>query len=70
MRNRALWWTLALAVVLVSAAVIQAQDHAYVGAEKCKMCHKVQYNSWLETTHGKATEVAKASTERDLSADW
>jgi len=69
MRNRALWWTLALAAVLVSATVIHAQDHTFVGAVKCKMCHKVQYNSWLETTHGKATEVAKASTEREFSAD-
>jgi len=69
MRNRALWWTLALAAVLVSATVIQAQDHTFVGAEKCKMCHKVQYNSWLESTHAKATEAAKASTEREFSAD-
>ena len=28
----------------------------------------VQYNSWLETTHAKATENAKASTERAFDA--
>ena len=45
-----------------------AQDHAYVGADKCKMCHKVQYASWQETTHAKATDDAKASTERTFEA--
>lgn len=35
----------------------------YVGAEKCKMCHKVQYESWVAIgTHSKALEKAKAST--------
>jgi len=32
------------------------------------MCHKVQYNSWLETTHAKATEAAKASTDPAFEA--
>ncbi|MDW7967131.1 MAG: multiheme c-type cytochrome [Thermoanaerobaculum sp.] len=34
-----------------------------MGADKCKMCHKVQYDSWLQTPHAKATETAKASTK-------
>ncbi|MEW6411108.1 MAG: multiheme c-type cytochrome [Candidatus Zixiibacteriota bacterium] len=30
----------------------------FVGAEKCaKVCHKVQFNSWLETGHAKAFTV-------------
>jgi len=49
--------------VAVAAGWALAQEHAYVGADKCKMCHKVQYNSWLETTHAKSLEVAKASTD-------
>lgn len=53
----------ALAVIAVAAWGVHAQDHAYVGADKCKMCHKVQYNSWMETTHAKATDAAKASTD-------
>jgi len=24
-----------------------------VGAEKCRVCHKLQYNSWSETAHAK-----------------
>jgi hypothetical protein len=57
------------AVAFVVAFSAGAGDHAYVGATKCKMCHKVQYNSWLETTHAKATEHAKASTDRAFAAD-
>ncbi|NIM00986.1 MAG: hypothetical protein GTN89_08790 [Acidobacteria bacterium] len=26
-----------------------------IGPAKCKICHKVQYASWLETAHGKRT---------------
>ena len=28
--------------------------HEYVGANKCKMCHKAQFDSWSETGHAKA----------------
>jgi len=48
-----------MAIVLVAvfvaatAAVLMAADHTYVGADKCKMCHKVEYNSWMETTHAR-----------------
>jgi hypothetical protein len=58
----------AAAIVLLSFSA-QAQDHEYAGADKCKMCHKVEYASWETTTHAKATEAAKASTERKFSAD-
>lgn len=44
-------------------ATIGYAEHSYIGAEKCKMCHKVQYDSWLTTKHAKATETAKASTK-------
>ncbi len=64
MKQRTILGIVGLAALLAVGATAFAQDHAYVGAEKCKMCHKVQYASWLETTHAKATESAKASTER------
>lgn len=57
-----------LAALVMVAGGVMAQDHAYVGAEKCKMCHKTQFASWQETTHAKATEAAKASTERTYDA--
>ena len=40
----------------------------YIGADKCKMCHKIQHSSWLETKHAKATETAKASTQWKFEA--
>lgn len=30
--------------------------HAYVGAKKCKTCHKDQFASWSESKHAKAFE--------------
>jgi nitrate/TMAO reductase-like tetraheme cytochrome c subunit len=68
MRKQALWIAIALAVMAVSFGA-QAGDHEYAGADKCKMCHKVQYASWENTKHAKATDAAKASTEREYSAD-
>ena len=69
MKKTTLWVVLTVAVVAVSFGV-QAQDHEYAGATKCKMCHKVQYASWETTKHAKATETAKASTtERAFAAN-
>lgn len=50
-------------VVGAMAGVAQAQDHAYVGAKKCKMCHKVQFASWQQSTHATALDSAKGSTD-------
>jgi len=69
MRSKTLWMVFALTVVVMAAVAAQAGDHEYVGADKCKMCHKVQYSSWESTSHAKATEAAKASTDREYSAD-
>jgi len=68
MKRQILWIAIVLAVVAVSSSAF-AGDHEYVGAAKCKMCHKVQYASWEGTKHAGATESAKASTEREFSAD-
>ena len=68
MRRQTLWIAFALAVMAVSFGA-QAGDHEYVGAAKCKMCHKVQYASWETTKHAKATETGKAGTEREWGAD-
>jgi len=69
MRSKTLWTVFALTVLVMVSVSAQAGDHEYVGADKCKMCHKVQYSSWESTTHAKATDAAKASTEREYSAD-
>jgi DnaJ-class molecular chaperone len=43
-------------------------EPTYIGAGKCKMCHKLQYDSWLETKHAKATENAKAAKDMTFEA--
>jgi len=68
MKRQILWIAIVLAAVAVSSSAF-AGDHEYVGAAKCKMCHKVQYASWEGTKHAKATETAKAGADREWSAD-
>ena len=68
MKKQTLWIVMFMAVMAVTFGA-QAQDHEFAGASKCKMCHKVQYASWEGTKHAKATETAKASTDREFSAD-
>ena len=53
----------AVAAILGLGALVASAAPTYIGAEKCKMCHKIQYDSWAQTKHAKATESAKASKE-------
>lgn len=69
MRSKTLWTAFALTVMVLVTFSAQAGDHEYVGADKCKMCHKVEFSSWETTTHAKATDSAKASTERAFTPD-
>jgi hypothetical protein len=68
MKKPLIFCTVGFAVVALAAVTSSAGDHAYVGADKCKMCHKVQYASWAETTHAKATDAAKGSTDPAFEA--
>jgi hypothetical protein len=44
----------AIASLLTTSAGLAASP-TYIGAEKCgKLCHKIEYTSWLETKHAKA----------------
>jgi hypothetical protein len=57
--------TIAVAVLAVRASTAAP---TYIGADKCKMCHKIQHTSWLETKHAKATESAKGAKDRKFEA--
>ena len=37
----------------------EASGYAYVGSKKCKMCHKVQYESWEKTKKFTTFETLK-----------
>jgi hypothetical protein len=65
MRKSTIFMVIATAALVAAAgATVFAGDHAYAGADKCKMCHKTQHASWLTTSHAKALDTAKAATDR------
>jgi hypothetical protein len=39
----------------------------YVGKDKCKLCHKVEHDSWMTTVHAKAWESLKPEEQKSDS---
>jgi RecJ-like exonuclease len=60
----------AAAVFLVgSLGTLKANaEPTYVGATKCKMCHRIEYESWAKTKHAMATDDAKAAKDMKFEA--
>lgn len=50
-----------LPILLSGAAAIRAAD--YIGAAKCKICHKVEYTSWEALEHAKAFDTLQPSEQ-------
>ncbi len=53
---------LVIAGIFISLTGFLAQDYTYVGAVKCKKCHKApqrgnQYQAWLDSRHNKSYAV-------------
>lgn len=77
MRRPVLGWGLGFAALaLVPAALAMAADgppaHAYVGAEKCKMCHNsaakgAQYTKWTEAKHSQAFAVLATEEAKKIA---
>jgi hypothetical protein len=79
MEKRALW-TVVGAVVVASTGwtPIVAEggdppDHAFIGAEKCKMCHNsskkgAQYTKWTEARHSKAYQTLASDKAKEAAA--
>jgi nitrate/TMAO reductase-like tetraheme cytochrome c subunit len=57
----------ALAVQALPAA---AAEHAAVGSAKCKMCHKVEYDSWAKTKHAAAKPPVECETCHGNGGDY
>lgn len=58
-------WTLAM---LTMAFLVNAGDFTYIGAAKCKMCHKGTakgevFEKWQKSPHARALETLKAKGE-------
>ena len=51
----------AVALAFVAAGGASAADHAAVGSAKCKMCHKVEFESWSATKHATAPGITLGS---------
>jgi len=50
-----------LPILLSGAAAVRAAD--YIGAEKCKICHKVEYTSWESLEHAKAFDTLQPAEQ-------
>lgn len=51
-------WLKALVVALASTAALEALPAKFVGAERCRLCHRDVYRSWLETPHARTETVS------------
>ena len=75
MFKKTLIFVMAACFLFVMIGTVMAQEEAkkeeaakyeYIGADKCKMCHKKDgvYPSWLETKHAKAWESLKPEDQK------
>jgi|GEM_PF-1108699 nitrate/TMAO reductase-like tetraheme cytochrome c subunit len=51
---------LVASLLLLTVGSFANGEHAKVGPERCKMCHSIQYNSWVKSKHA---TVAKLDCE-------
>ncbi len=58
-----------VAVALLFVLTVTAAPTA-VGAEKCKMCHKVQYDSWVASKHAAQTPKVECETCHGPGSDY
>jgi hypothetical protein len=62
-----------LAFACARGAAAEAPAHAYVGAEKCKMCHNspakgAQFTKWTESKHSKAFATLAGEEAKKFAA--
>jgi hypothetical protein len=75
MRNRSGWIIAAVALAVMLGAVdSSAAEHKYVGAAKCKSCHKKelignQYGEWQKGPHAKAYETLQGEEAAEVAKE-
>ncbi len=57
-------------VIIVPAVLGSAGEHAAVGTAKCKMCHKVEFDSWSKTKHAAAEPAVECETCHGNGGDY
>jgi len=55
--SRCLLTIIMLTGISTGVSIVRAEEHAYIGAKKCKMCHIKEYKSWAETKMAKSFDV-------------
>jgi nitrate/TMAO reductase-like tetraheme cytochrome c subunit len=61
----------AAALCLVAlAGLASAAEHQAVGVAKCKMCHKIEFESWSKTKHATAKPVVECETCHGNGGDF
>jgi nitrate/TMAO reductase-like tetraheme cytochrome c subunit len=60
----------AAVAVVAPALLASAAEHAAVGVAKCKMCHKVEYDSWSKTKHAAAKPPTECETCHGNGGDY
>lgn len=43
----------------------EKQTFQYIGDKKCRVCHKIEHTSWLETVHAKAWDRLKPEEQKN-----
>ena len=56
--------------LLVGASMLCTAAPTKIGPEKCKMCHKVQFDSWSISKHAKATPVLDCEGCHGAGSDY
>ena len=56
--------------VVALAGFAAAADHAAVGVTKCKMCHKIEFESWSKTKHAAAKPAVECETCHGNGGDY
>ncbi len=67
-RTRIFLLMLCIAAVLtlfIGLGTSLAAEAKYVGAKKCKACHKEEYKTWTSMTHAKALSVLNAEEQKN-----
>lgn len=79
--NRSRWLFVSTTVVFLGLMTIGSGgplfadgSHAYVGADKCKLCHNsdakgAQYTKWKEARHSKAYATLASDAAKKIAAD-
>ena len=59
-------WRFMIGTLVVLVAVgMAAGEPTFIGAKKCKLCHKTEYTSWETLAHSKAFDRLKPEEQAD-----